>query len=394
MLNLYELLGVHIKATEPEILVALSRLEYKSEDGNEEVAQAVKKYLLNQEVREMYNQQLLAEFPNLEDEKYVPIDVSILFEVTDHNSLLARLTEENNKLVMTNSTLESQIAKLRAEEKIYRFPVRDRELLDINDRFFYRTFSSPGAKTVFASLLQILINNKRTTKHVIYTESKGFSYARVYEYIILKYKVKGKKKYLLSRFSCDALKEKGLTQVEPATSSDGTIYQSRILVDSNNPMYLEDLAIDHIIQETLSVYDYTIECIQSFNEAVLEIKKQRAEDYQNYKANKKTYLQKMDEQRKQIAKDNLAETIADKKVNGEDRKDTVLMNESVPVDLSIDELYKKQDSLEVGEDGEGESYRDIINNKELTKHLDNYVDPQLPDGLPVAKDPLKPGAKK
>ncbi len=391
MLNLYELLGVHMKASEPEILVALARLEYKAEDNSEEIAQAVKRYLLSEEVREVYNQQLLAECPNLMEEKYHPIDVSILFEITDKNGLLTRLQDEYNKLSLTNSTLEAQIQRLRTEEKIYRFPVRNRELLDINDRFFYRSFSSTGAKTVFASLLQILINNKRTTKNVIYTESKGFSYARVYEYIILKYKVKGRKKYILSRFDPHYLREeKGLSLIEPATPADGSIYQTRILIDADNPMYLEDLAIDHVIQEALSVYDYTIECIQTFNEAVLEIKKQRNEDFRDYKQRQRNFMQKLEEQRKQVADDNRAGPLVDNpdaEQLPDDKKDTggLVLGQDIDGALGEEEAETAEsaapesafvdeiDGLQMDDRGFVESYKELIGN-DLSDRLDHYVD--------------------
>ncbi len=278
--HLYRTLKVHYAASEAEILIALAQYLYKQgSKADPNTINAVKHYLLNPQVRPLYDQQLLSEYPDTETEGYRPQHLGTFFEVSNQAAMLKELNKAVRELKTVNQTLEKRITKMRSEEKIYRFPIRDRELLDVNYQLFSRNFSSDGAKTVYLSLLQILARHKKPVRYLLYSESKGFSYVRYYEYTLLKFKTDGRKKYLLARATPDELAQKGITQVEPALAVDGPLFQSRLLLDRAQPMYLEEAAIDHLIEEVLVMYDYAIESIQTFNEAVLRVKQQHVEKF-------------------------------------------------------------------------------------------------------------------
>ncbi|MDO5686364.1 MAG: hypothetical protein Q4G42_03095 [Neisseria sp.] len=285
MINLYRILDVHYAAPEAEILIALAGYLYKQGDNADpKVVSAVKQWLLNPDARPLYNKQLLIEFPDQPTEGYRPEYLGTFFELKDQAVMLKELNRAVRDLKSVNQTLEQRITQLRSEEKIYRFPMRDREYLEVNYRLFARNFTNAGAKTLYFSALQIMARYKKPVRHLLYTEAKGFSYIRYYEYIILKFKVEGRKKYLLARATPEELIAKGITAVEPSLVGDGVLFKSRLLIDNKNPMYLEEAAIDHLTEETLHMLDYAIESIQTFNEAVLRVKQQQVERFLEDKA--------------------------------------------------------------------------------------------------------------
>ena len=277
--NLYQALDINFNASEAEILIALAHYLYKQGDqADAQVVADTKQWLLNEAARPLYDKQLLQEYPETHiDDDNKPKYLGIFFEIKDQVAMLQELRRAARELKNANEVLDSRISQLRSEEKIYRFPIRDRELLDINYQAFSRYFVNEGAKTVYFSLLQILARHRRPVRYMLYTESNGYSYIRYYEYTILKFKIEGRKKYLLARATPEELAQKGITMVEPSIVADGSIFRSRLLIDNKNPMYLEEAAIDHLIEEVLVIYDYAIDAIQTFNEASLKIKQKQVD---------------------------------------------------------------------------------------------------------------------
>ncbi|MBQ9618995.1 MAG: hypothetical protein IJR44_00715, partial [Neisseriaceae bacterium] len=253
-----------------------------------------KQWLLNSSTRQMYNSQLRLENPDLETSEYKPDYLGIFFEIDDQATMLRQLKNAAKDLKNTNEILGKRISQLRSEEKIYKFPVRDRELLDINYQLFTKHFVNEAAKTIYFSMLQVLARHKKPVRYLLYTESNGYSYIRYYEYIILKFKIEGRKRYILSRATPEYLKSKGIEQVEPSIHDDGSMYRSRLQISIKNPMFVEEAGIDHIIEEVLELYDNAIESIETFNESVLRVKQQQVERFLADKAIKKA----MEEEKK------------------------------------------------------------------------------------------------
>lgn len=295
MRNLYEILDTHIESSEAEILIALARYQHKNGDkADPQVIAEAKQWLLNSSTRQMYNSQLRLENPDLETSEYKPDYLGIFFEIDDQATMLRQLKNAAKDLKNTNEILGKRISQLRSEEKIYKFPVRDRELLDINYQLFTKHFVNEAAKTIYFSMLQVLARHKKPVRYLLYTESNGYSYIRYYEYIILKFKIEGRKRYILSRATPEYLKSKGIEQVEPSIHDDGSMYRSRLQISIKNPMFVEEAGIDHIIEEVLELYDNAIESIETFNESVLRVKQQQVERFLADKAIKKA----MEEEKK------------------------------------------------------------------------------------------------
>ena len=138
------------------------------------------------------------------------------------------------------------------------------------------------------------------------------------------------------------------------------------------------------------MYDYTIECIQTFNEAVLEIKKQRNEDFRDYKQRQRNFMQKLEEQRKQVADDNRAGPLVDNpdaEQLPDDKKDTggLVLGQDIDGALGEEEAETAEsaapesafvdeiDGLQMDDRGFVESYKELIGN-DLSDRLDHYVD--------------------
>lgn len=280
MNHLYRILNIHFASSEPEILLALARYEHRHHpEPDPQVIKETKEYLLNPVLRQLYDRQLLQSHPDTETENYTPVALDEFFKAQEKVALLQNMNNTLTELKDINNMLETRIDSLRSEEKIYRFPLRDRELLDVNFQLFARGISDECTKTVFLSAMQILAQHKKPVRYLLCTESRGYSYVRYYEYVILKFRLGARKKYFLSCAGVDELAAKGIRNTEPARAGDGALFRSRILIDSENPAFLEDAAIDRIIEETLALFNHAIESIRTFNEAVVRIKKQRVENF-------------------------------------------------------------------------------------------------------------------
>lgn len=279
LINLYEALQLNFDASEEEILVALARYIYNNPDSaNPQVIEDTKRYLLNSSIRTMYDNQLKEEFPEIADQKYPETNIGVMFNIQDKEQMLLSLNKSILELKQTDEVLSHRIEQMRGEEKIYRFPTRNREYLDVDFNSLSRNFVSDGAKTAYLSLLQIFAKNGLPVRHLFYTENNQFSYIRYYEYTVLKFKATGRKKYFLVMATPEELAAKGIEHVEPATASDGSLFNSRLLIDKKNPAYLEEAAIDHIIEESQAMYDHAIESIKTFNETVVNHKRRKMEE--------------------------------------------------------------------------------------------------------------------
>lgn len=277
IVNLYEKLDVHFAAVEAEILIALARYQYKNGDkADPTVISDVKQWLLNPAVRPLYNQQLLAEYPKTQTEGYTPEYLGIFFNIKNQAIMLRELRNAAKELKDANEILGGRISQMRSEEKLYRSPSRDSKIQNVNYHAFSKNFINDEAQSIYFTLLHLLALNRRPVRHLLYTENKSYSYIRYYEYVLMKFKVEGRKKYLLARATPEELAAKGIQNVEPTRDTDGPLFRSRLPIDKNNsvsPFFLtENEAFDHIIDEIQDIYDYAIESISTFNEAILQMK--------------------------------------------------------------------------------------------------------------------------
>lgn len=277
IVNLYEKLDVHFAAVEAEILIALARYQYKNGDkADPTIVADVKQWLLNPAVRPLYDQQLLAEYPKIKTDGYTPEYLGIFFNIKNQAVMLRELRNAAKELKEANEILGGRISQLRSEEKLYRSPSHSHEIQNVNYHAFAKNFVNDEAQSIYFTLLHLLALNRRPVRHLLYTESKTFSYIRYYEYTLMKFKVEGRKKYLLARATPEELHAKGVENVEPTRDTDGPLFHSRLLIDQNHsvsPFFLtETEAFDHVIDEIQEIYDYAIESISTFNEAILNMK--------------------------------------------------------------------------------------------------------------------------